>query len=141
MLHPDIYVSQCPDNIYALDIYSTKMHTPPDSIYSVDYSKSSQLQSKLEVELLQEYQRLAILLKNLSTEIETICRYKTSDLMENLAELETKISLVFTLYKGAVYSLFLQQEGQLENAVPEGDASPQPHTSSHHSDDSVSEMY
>lgn len=79
-------------------------------ILSVDYSSNPQL-SELEVRILQRYQTLAKRLNHLSQAISKLTELPTPQLLENLRVIESKIALVFTLFKAAVYSLFLQQEG------------------------------
>lgn len=79
-------------------------------ILNVDFSQSTQL-SELEVRILQRYQALAKRLNHLSRVINNLMELPTPQLLENLRVIESKIALVFTLFKGAVYSLFLQQEG------------------------------
>lgn len=101
-------------------------------VYATDYTKSKLL-SPLEAQVLNQYQRLALQLNKLSNEIKLLntsqghyntgtggssseenldyINSQTSDqLLDNLRNLEMKIGLVYTLFKGAVYSLFLQYE-------------------------------
>ncbi|CAH2447876.1 hypothetical protein PP7435_CHR2-1748 [Komagataella phaffii CBS 7435] len=78
-------------------------------VLKIDYSRQPQL-TLLEANILQQYQRLALLLRRLSSEIARITAQPMSQLIDNLSGLEKKLSLVSTLFKGAVYSLFLQQE-------------------------------
>lgn len=79
-------------------------------ILSTDFSKNAQL-SEIEVKILQRYQSLAKRLNELSQVINRLVEQPTPQLLENLRVIESKIALVFTLFKAAVYSLFLQQEG------------------------------
>jgi DASH complex subunit DAD3 len=79
-------------------------------ILNTDFSKNTQL-SELEVKILQRYQSLAKRLNQLSQVINRLVELPTPQLLENLRVIESKIALVFTLFKAAVYSLFLQQEG------------------------------
>jgi DASH complex subunit DAD3 len=79
-------------------------------ILSTDFSKNTQL-SEIEVKILQRYQSLAKRLNQLSQVINRLVEQPTPQLLENLRVIESKIALVFTLFKAAVYSLFLQQEG------------------------------
>lgn len=100
-------------------------------ILATDYSKSTLL-SPTEAEILGQYQLLAAQLNTLSGEIKQLNsttnisnpqgKSSSSDddnantngtadmLLDNLRNLEMKIGLVYTLFKGAVYSLFLQYE-------------------------------
>lgn len=95
-------------------------------ILEIEFSKAPQL-TPLESEILTQYQRLAIQLNTLSREIrhlsttnnELIAEQGSDDkdtggeageLLDNLRNLEMKIGLVYTLFKGAVYSLFLDNE-------------------------------
>lgn len=99
----------------------------PKDIYSIDYEKSN-LVSPIQGQILAQYQLLAKQLNTLASEIKQLnetnaaitraASSKESDdsagsatqLLENLRNLEMKISLVYTLFKGAVYSLFLDNE-------------------------------
>lgn len=100
-------------------------------ILATDYSKSTLL-SPTEAQILGQYQLLAAQLNTLSGEIKQLNsttnisnpqgKSSSSDdgnvntngtadkLLDNLRNLEMKIGLVYTLFKGAVYSLFLQYE-------------------------------
>lgn len=102
-------------------------------IYVTDYTKSTLL-SPIEGQILSQYQLLAVQLNTLSSEIKqlnsttnqnhhTLDKSSSSEdgidatssgsadkLLDNLRNLEMKIGLVYTLFKGAVYSLFLQYE-------------------------------
>lgn len=102
-------------------------------IYATDYTKSTLL-SPIEAQILSQYQLLAVQLNTLSGEVKqlnsaTNQNYNQSGkssssedgveasnsgsadkLLDNLRNLEMKIGLVYTLFKGAVYSLFLQYE-------------------------------
>lgn len=73
-----------------------------------DFSKSAQL-TTLEASVLTEYQILAKNLNSLNEQISNLNEKPSAELLENLRVLETKMALVFTLFKGAVYSLFLPQ--------------------------------
>ncbi|ODQ82438.1 hypothetical protein BABINDRAFT_27405, partial [Babjeviella inositovora NRRL Y-12698] len=84
-----------------------------------DYTNHPLL-SSLEAQILTQYQRLSLTLLQLSREIQQLTNTESSALLENLRTLETKLSLVFTLFKGAVYTLFLQQEENV--GEPERDA-------------------
>lgn len=101
-------------------------------IYATDYSKST-LISPVEAQILSQYQLLAVQLNTLSSEVKQlnsttnqstqVTKGSSSEdgtestntgsadkLLDNLRNLEMKIGLVYTLFKGAVYSLFLQYE-------------------------------
>lgn len=95
------------------------------NVLTVDFSKNPQL-SVLESDILTQYQGLATRLKTLAQEIqiltdtkaETAEAGKTSTsagaadaLLQNLRDLEMKIGLVHTLFKAAVYSLFMATRG------------------------------
>ncbi|CDR36397.1 CYFA0S01e01156g1_1 [Cyberlindnera fabianii] len=83
-------------------------------ILTTDFSQSTQL-SELELKILQRYQTLALRLNHLSAVIDKLISQPTPQVLENLRVIESKIALVFTLFKAAVYSLFLQQEGAESN--------------------------
>ncbi|ODV68204.1 hypothetical protein HYPBUDRAFT_108377 [Hyphopichia burtonii NRRL Y-1933] len=100
-------------------------------ILTADYSKDPLL-LPLEAQILAQYQLLAVKLNTLSDEIRKLnhTNVKTTsensldqidgsatELAETLRGLELKIGLVYTLFKGAVYSLFLQgaEEKQVLN--------------------------
>lgn len=102
-------------------------------IYATDYSKSTLL-SPIEGQILSQYQLLAVQLNTLSNEVKQLNSSTNQNnhplgkssssedggefqnsgsadkLLDNLRNLEMKIGLVYTLFKGAVYSLFLQYE-------------------------------
>ena len=98
-------------------------------IYATDYSSIGTL-SETESQILSQYQLLAIQLNTLNNEIkqlnsgeivvaenasseqeEVVDKHNSADhLLDSLRNLEMKIGLVYTLFKGAVYSLFLQYE-------------------------------
>lgn len=98
-------------------------------IYTTDYSSIGSL-SETESQILAQYQLLAVQLNTLNNEIkqlnsgeilvaenasseqeEVIDKHNSADhLLDSLRNLEMKIGLVYTLFKGAVYSLFLQYE-------------------------------
>lgn len=102
-------------------------------IYDTDYMKSTLL-SPIEAQILSQYQLLAGQLNTLSSEVkqlnsttnqnsyplgkssssedgaEVTSSGSADKLLDNLRNLEMKIGLVYTLFKGAVYSLFLQYE-------------------------------
>ncbi|CCH46505.1 hypothetical protein BN7_6098 [Wickerhamomyces ciferrii] len=80
-------------------------------LLSTDYTKQSHQLTKLETDLLIQYQNLARRLHQLSEIINKLVNVPSAKLLENLEDIENKMALVFTLFKGAVYSLFLQQEG------------------------------
>lgn len=81
---------------------------------NIDYTQSTQL-TELELKILQQYQSLSKRLSQLDSIIKKLLSNPTSQLIESLRVIESKIALVFTLFKAAVYSLFLQQEGAEEN--------------------------
>lgn len=89
-------------------------------IYTINYANSTLL-SPVESQILTQYQLLASQLNNLSSEIKQLNSANTNKvedgnadkLLDNLRNLEMKIGLVYTLFKGAVYSLFLQHEEDL----------------------------
>lgn len=81
-----------------------------------DYTKSTQL-TDIELQILQQYQALARRLADLSETIAKISQNPTQELLENVREIEGKISLVYTLFNAAVYSLFLQRDNQNKLAV------------------------
>ncbi|ABN67543.1 predicted protein [Scheffersomyces stipitis CBS 6054] len=96
---------------------------------NIDYSKSSLL-SPLESQVLTQYQFLNSQLITLNNEISKLThKSKPEDtdedteewsqtrstgvghlLLDNLRNLEMKIGLIHTLFKGAVYALFLEQD-------------------------------
>jgi DASH complex subunit DAD3 len=76
----------------------------------VDYTQSTQL-TELELKILQQYQALSKRLDHLNAVIQDLVSRPTAQLTENLRVIESKVALVFTLFKASVYSLFLQQEG------------------------------
>lgn len=102
-------------------------------IYATDYTKSTLL-SPIEAQILSQYQLLAVQLNTLSSEVKQLNSTTNQNshplgkssssedgveatnsgsadiLLDNLRNLEMKIGLVYTLFKGAVYSLFLQYE-------------------------------
>jgi DASH complex subunit DAD3 len=98
----------------------------PQDIYTTEYDKVAGLEP-LEARILTQYQLLATQLKTLANEVKlintTASETRSSDdsgasdgpgtadqLLDNLRSLEMKIGLVYTLFRGAVYSLFLQHE-------------------------------
>lgn len=97
-------------------------------IYEVNYLNSTSL-SPIEAQILTQYQLLAKQLNTLSSEIENLNSSESianendvessagasnaDKLLDNLRNLEMKMGLVYTLFKGAVYSLFLQHEEDL----------------------------
>jgi len=80
-------------------------------VLTIDYTKQSHQLTELETKVLIQYQNLAKRLNHLSQMINRLINLPSAKLLENLQVIERKISLVFTLFKGAVYSLFLQTEG------------------------------
>lgn len=82
---------------------------------TIDYSKQSHQLTELEIKVLIQYQNLAKRLNHLAKIINKLINVPSAKLLEDLQVIENKISLVFTLFKGAVYSLFLQQEGMESN--------------------------
>ncbi|CAN6600599.1 DASH complex subunit Dad3p [Trichomonascus vanleenenianus] len=66
--------------------------------------------SEIEQELLDEYKRLSLNLKKLSQSVHRLAVVPTPQILETLRTLESKISLVSTLLKASVYSIFIQQE-------------------------------
>lgn len=82
---------------------------------TIDYTKQSHQLTELETKVLIQYQNLAKRLNHLAQVINKLIDQPSTKLLENLQLIESKISLVFTLFKGAVYSLFLQQEGMESN--------------------------
>lgn len=99
-------------------------------LLSVDYSQNPQLLD-LESQILTQYQSLAVKLNTLSDEIRKLHVVNQSQveegesegaatqLAQNLRGLESKIGLVYTLFRGAVYTLFLQgqQDEVIDNEV------------------------
>ncbi|KAL7666770.1 DASH complex subunit DAD3 [[Candida] zeylanoides] len=93
---------------------------PPKDIYELNYSNSALL-SPTEAQILSQYQLLATQLNALSAEIRHLnsshkadaSGANADDLLDSMRNLEVKIGLVYTLFKGAVYSLFLQHEEDL----------------------------
>lgn len=98
----------------------------PQDIYNIEYDKVASL-DPLEARVLTQYQVLATQLKTLASELKqfnsTASETRSSDdlavsdtpgladqLLDNFRSLEMKIGLVYTLFRGAVYSLFLQHE-------------------------------
>lgn len=79
-------------------------------VLTADFSTNTQL-TDVEARILQRYQTLAKRLNDLSRLTTALVEQPIPQLLDNLRVLESKIALVFTLFKGAVYSLFLQQEG------------------------------
>lgn len=94
-------------------------------ILTIDHSKNPQL-SALESAILAQYQGLATRLKTLASEIQILTETKAEALqnaadnesagaadalLQNLRDLEMKIGLVHTLFKAAVYSLFIATRG------------------------------
>ena len=79
----------------------------------MDYSTSNQL-TPTEAQLLNQYQLLVSQLNTLSLEISNLTKQQQKDsahdLANNLRNLEMKIGLIHTLFKGAVYTLFVDQE-------------------------------
>lgn len=104
---------------------------PPKDVLTTEYYAGNLL-SPIEAEILSQYQLLALQLNTLAAEIKKLnsardqnhlARNLSSDndtengalgnadqLVDNLRSLEMKMGLVYTLFKGAVYSLFLQYE-------------------------------
>lgn len=87
-------------------------------VLSVDFSKNVAL-SELEGKVLTQYQQLAIKLKVLAEEIRRLNVASENDvdglatqLAQNLRGLESKLGLVYTLFRGAVYTLILQAQGE-----------------------------
>lgn len=88
-------------------------------IYNIDYTKATSL-LPVEAQILSQYQLLATQLKTLNNEIHNLNTSpkqlasqdsnSAEKLLDNLRNLEMKIGLVYTLFKGAVYLLFLQNE-------------------------------
>ncbi|KAH3683731.1 hypothetical protein WICPIJ_005292 [Wickerhamomyces pijperi] len=78
---------------------------------NTDYTKSTEL-TETELRILQQYQGLARRLLRLSEIISQISSIPTLELLENLRKIEGKISLVYTLFNAAVYSLFLQRDNE-----------------------------
>lgn len=102
-------------------------------ILTADYSKDALL-LPLEAQILAQYQLLAVKLNTLSDEIRKLnhTNVKTTsensldqidgsatELAETLRGLELKIGLVYTLFKGAVYSLFLQGAEEKQQVLNE----------------------
>lgn len=93
---------------------------PPKDIYELNYANSALL-SPTEAQILSQYQLLARQLNALSAEIKHLnsshkadaSGANADDLLDSMRNLEVKIGLVYTLFKGAVYSLFLQHEEDL----------------------------
>lgn len=109
-----------------------------NDIYTIDYNDKIQL-STIEIEILNQYQNLAIKLNHLANEINNLIRKNNAivlkknmiknnyesdetfgkgsciDLLENFRDLEKKTSLVYTLFKGAIYSLFPDQDKNFED--------------------------
>ena len=89
-------------------------------LLSINYGESARLQP-LEAEVLTQYQHLAVQLNTLASEIKKLnasAAHETDQgdaeyLLDNLRNLEVKIGLVYTQFKGAVYLLFLQHEESL----------------------------
>lgn len=99
---------------------------PPQDLYSTEYDKVPGL-DPLEASVLSQYQLLATQLKTLANEVKLFNSVEVDTrnsndpemgetpgsadrLLDNLRNLEMKIGLVYTLFRGAVYSLFLQHE-------------------------------
>ncbi|KAK6201487.1 DASH complex subunit Dad3-domain-containing protein [Scheffersomyces amazonensis] len=98
---------------------------------SVDLSSiSSSGLLPVEFEILQQYQFLNSQLITLNNEITRLTSKSTSIkaslasnpesgnshvLLENLRNIEVKIGLIHTLFKGAVYTLFLDQDNDVED--------------------------
>ncbi|ODV95407.1 hypothetical protein PACTADRAFT_50132 [Pachysolen tannophilus NRRL Y-2460] len=83
--------------------------------FNADYS-SNHLLSSLEVSVLTQYQTLLHKLLALNEELISLKNLNSTQLLENLRILETKISLIFTLFKGSVYSLFLQTKQNIDSS-------------------------
>lgn len=73
--------------------------------------------SPLESQILSQYQLLASQLHHLDQEIQKLTKttrlvddQSADKLLDNYRNLEMKIGLVYNLFKGAVYLLFLQNE-------------------------------
>ncbi|CDO54542.1 similar to Saccharomyces cerevisiae YBR233W-A DAD3 Essential subunit of the Dam1 complex (aka DASH complex) [Geotrichum candidum] len=78
------------------------------ALLNKDYHSIPQL-SQTERELLAEYQRLVRNLDQLSAQIDRLTTVPTPQILETLRNLEAKTSLVFTLLKASVYSIFMQK--------------------------------
>ncbi|ODV81267.1 uncharacterized protein CANTADRAFT_47572 [Suhomyces tanzawaensis NRRL Y-17324] len=97
------------------------MPEPSDTDYT-----SNGLLTPLEAQVLAQYRLLAKQLTELSLEIQQLTNKRAQSdsqanggsahqLSENMRNLEMKIGLIHTLFKGAVYTLFLEQDGSSEN--------------------------
>ncbi|KIW64115.1 hypothetical protein PV04_09071 [Phialophora macrospora] len=82
--------------------------------------QSSSAVSPLEQEVLDEYERLANNMKELSSTLADLSSGPiTLEIAEGLRLLERKVASVYTLMKASVYSIVLQQ-GQMEGAEEGG---------------------
>ncbi|KAG7875995.1 hypothetical protein KL938_004929 [Ogataea parapolymorpha] len=93
-------------------------------LLSMDYDTYSSELSPLEIDTLKQYQNLALNLLQLKNDIVTLNKEvdSTSDglsrgaltkdsLLEELRELETKISVISTLFKSSVYQVVVNNSG------------------------------
>lgn len=107
-------------------------------ILTADYLKSTQV-SSLEAQVLTQYQFLATQLNVLAGEIGHLTQKSSQvqanqdqggdsgngsahTLAESLRNLERKIGLIHTLFKGAVYTLFLEQDNGMDEVDADEDA-------------------
>ncbi|KAG6067582.1 hypothetical protein E4U32_003404 [Claviceps aff. humidiphila group G2b] len=66
--------------------------------------------SPLEIQVLEEYERLASNMSKLAGKLDELASSSSLQIGDGLRELERKTSLAFTLLKTSVYSIVLQQE-------------------------------
>ncbi|KAG5963623.1 hypothetical protein E4U58_003496 [Claviceps cyperi] len=66
--------------------------------------------SPLEIQVLEEYERLASNMSKLAGKLDELASSSSLGIGDGLRELERKTSLAFTLLKTSVYSIVLQQE-------------------------------
>ncbi|VVT51023.1 uncharacterized protein SAPINGB_P002958 [Magnusiomyces paraingens] len=94
-----------------MDQQQQRLHL--NALLSKDYSSDKTL-SASEQELLIEYQTLLRNLTLLNEEISQLTATPTNKILGSLRALESKTSLVFTLLRSSLYSLFFQNEPSYE---------------------------
>ncbi|OCT44817.1 DASH complex subunit DAD3 [Cladophialophora carrionii] len=98
---------------------STMYNNTQNSILNLAGQSSSGV-SPLEQEVLDEYEKLANNMKELSSTLADLSNGPiTLEIAEGLRLLERKVASVYTLMKASVYSIVLQQ-GQMEGAEEGG---------------------
>ncbi|KAH3663364.1 hypothetical protein OGAPHI_005354 [Ogataea philodendri] len=101
-------------------------HPVAQELVSMDYDTYASELSPLEIETLKQYQNLALNLIQLKNDIVTLNKEVDStsnglargaspkdSLLEELRELETKVSVISTLFKSSVYQVVVNNSSNL----------------------------